>query len=127
MPDKSFKQHELGFPDQSAHLLGSGDARRQAALAAGLAYTADKPDDASQQQSPKNTAKSTGDASERLREEPKERRADEETDNGTTFAPATDARPGAAPSAPSIPNTTLCACWRRHSFNRRCNVRSCPS
>ena len=29
--------------------------------------------------------------------------------------------------AGSAPNTILCAISRRHSFNRRCNVRRCPS
>ena len=94
VPDKSFKQHELGFPDQSAHLLGSGDARRQAALAAGLAYTADKPVEASQQRSPENIPKSTGGAHDRPQDDPKERSSVEPTDKGTTSSPEADARPG---------------------------------
>ena len=75
-------------------MLGPGDARRQAALAAGLAYTAGKPDEASQQQSPENTAKSTGGADHRPQDDPKERCSVEKTDKGTTSSPEADARPG---------------------------------
>ena len=103
VPDKSFKQHELGFPDQSAHLLGSGDARRQAALAAGLAYTADKPDDASHQQSPNNTGKSFVEADDRPQDDPKERSSVEQTDKGTTSSPEADARPGMIERPTTVP------------------------